>query len=126
MPRILIAEDEPSLRSLIRLTLDTGGFEIVDAPDGPAALEAARATPPDLAFLDWEMPGMSGVDVTRAMRADPAFADTRIVMVTARRRPEEERAAREAGADDFIVKPFSPVRLLDKVLEVLGPDALLQ
>lgn len=126
MARILIAEDDPSLRSLIRVTLDTGGFEIVEAADGPSALESARRDQPDLVFLDWQMPGMSGLEVVRALRADPATATTRIVMVTARRRKADEATARRAGVDDFIVKPFSPVGLLDKVLEALGPDALLR
>ena len=126
MARILVAEDEPSLRALIRLTLDTGRFEIAEAADGPSALEAARRDPPDLVFLDWEMPGMSGIEVARALRDDPATAAVRIVMVTARRGARDALAACDAGVDDFIVKPFSPVRLLDKVLEVLGPDALLR
>ncbi len=125
MARILIAEDDPSLRSLIRVTLDTGGFEILEAADGPSALEWVRRAHPDLVFLDWQMPGMSGLDVVRALRADSGTATTRIVMVTARGRKADEAACRRAGVDDFIVKPFSPLRLLDKVLEVLGPDALL-
>jgi two-component system phosphate regulon response regulator PhoB len=126
MARILIVEDDPALRGLIRVTLDSGAFEILEAEDGPGALEMARRTRPDLIFLDWQMPGMSGLAVARALRAEAATAATRIVMVTARQRKADEESGRRAGVDDFIVKPFSPVRLLDKVVEVLGPEALLE
>jgi two-component system phosphate regulon response regulator PhoB len=125
MAKILIAEDEPALRELIRLTLETGRFEIVEAEDGVTAAATVRRERPDLVFLDWRMPGMSGLEVCRALRADPDTAGTKVVMVTARSQGVDRDAAMAAGVDDFIAKPFSPVSLLDKVVEVLGPDALL-
>jgi two-component system phosphate regulon response regulator PhoB len=125
MARILIAEDDESLRSLIRLTLDSGQFEIVEVEDGVSALAAARDQPPDLLFLDWGMPGLSGIEVCKTLRAEERTAAIKIVMVTARGQDLDRAAALAAGVDDFIPKPFSPVRLLDKVRDVLGPEALL-
>src|SRR3954471_10036638 len=81
--RVLIAEDDDSLRALMRLTIDIGDLDIEEAEDGTAALAAARATPPDLVLLDWMMPGLSGLDLCRELRADPLTAGATIVMVTA-------------------------------------------
>ena len=125
MAKVLIADDQPNMRQLVRLTLETGQFEILEAPDGDAALALARAERPDLLFLDWTMPGMAGVDVCRALRDDPDTADIRIVMLTARSQDSDRAQAQEMGADDYITKPFSPIQLLEKVRDVLGPEALL-
>ena len=125
MAKVLIADDQPNMRQLVRLTLDSGHFEILEAADGNAALEVARRERPDLVFLDWTMPGLSGVEVCRALRADPATAGMRIVMLTARSQPGDRDHAEGMGADDYITKPFSPIQLLEKVRDVLGPEALL-
>src|SRR3954468_3676357 len=126
MAKVLIAEDDPSIRALIRLTLDSGRFEILEAGGGDSALDAARLQRPDLLFIDWNMPGRDGIDVCRELRSSLTTDDLKIVLVTARAQPEDRRAAIEAGADDFITKPFSPLSLLDKVTEVLGPEALAE
>ena len=123
--KVLIADDHQSMRSLMRLTLDSGHFDILEASNGIAAIEIAQAELPDLIFLDWSMPGRSGIEVCRALRADDGTRETKIVMVTARVQDGERAAGFEAGADDYITKPFSPLDLLDKVTEVLGPEALL-
>ena len=125
MAKVLIADDQANMRALVRLTLETGRFEIFEAHDGDAALEVARRERPDLVFLDWTMPGTSGVEVCRALRDDPATAGARIVMLTARSQSEDRETARAVGADDYITKPFSPIELLEKVRDVLGPEALL-
>ena len=125
MAKVLIADDQPTMRQLVRLTLESGHFEILEAPDGDAALEVARAEVPDLLFLDWTMPGMAGVEVCRALRQDPATAGIRIVMLTARSQDSDREHAEAMGADDYITKPFSPIQLLEKVRDVLGPEALL-
>ena len=125
MAKVLIADDQANMRQLVRLTLETGRFEIFEAPDGIAALELARREQPDLVFLDWTMPGLAGVDVCRALRDDPAQDGMRIVMLTARTQSEDRDAAHAVGADDYITKPFSPIELLEKVQDVLGPEALL-
>jgi DNA-binding response OmpR family regulator len=123
--KVLIADDQPNMRQLVRLTLETGQFEILEAPDGDAALSLARAERPDQLFLDWTMPGMAGVEVCRALREDPETADMRIVMLTARSQDADREHAEAMGADDYITKPFSPIQLLEKVRDVLGPEALL-
>jgi two-component system phosphate regulon response regulator PhoB len=125
MAKVLIADDQATMRQLVRLTLETGRFEIFEATDGDTALEVARRERPDLVFLDWTMPGLPGVEVCRALRADPAHDAMRIVMLTARSQSEDREAARAVGADDYITKPFSPIQLLEKVRDVLGPEALL-
>ena len=125
MAKVLIADDQANMRQLVRLTLETGRFEIYEAPDGEAALEVARRELPDLVFLDWTMPGLPGVEVCRALRDDPRFDGVRIVMLTARSRADDRETAREMGADDYITKPFSPIQLLEKVRDVLGPEALV-
>jgi two-component system phosphate regulon response regulator PhoB len=99
----------------MRLTIDVGGLDIDEVPDGNSALHAARATPPDVVLLDWMMPGLSGIDLCRALRADPATAGATIVMVTARVLPEDREAAFAAGVDHYVGKPFSPDALLDTV-----------
>ena len=106
MAKVLIADDHANMRQLVRLTLETGRFEIFEAPDGDAALAVATRERPDLVFLDWTMPGTPGVEVCRALRDDP-------------------ETAHSMGADDYITKPFSPIQLLEKVRDVLGPEALL-
>jgi len=125
MAKVLIADDQPHMRQLVRLTLESGHFEIFEAPDGESALEVARREHPDLLFLDWTMPGMPGVEVCRRLRDDPATEAIRIVMLTARSQPGDQHIARAMGVDDYITKPFSPIALLEKVREVLGPEALL-
>jgi len=125
MPKVLIADDQEAIRDVIRLTLDSGHFDILEAGDGVAALELARAERPDVLFLDWSMPGPSGLDVCRALRDDPRTSATKIVMVTGHVGVEEQAAGFAAGADDYITKPFSPLELLDKVSEVLGPEAFI-
>lgn len=124
MSKILIAEDDGSVRSLIRMTLDGGQTEILEVDNGTCAVEVARRELPELIFLDWSMPGLSGIEVCQALRGDPATAQVKIVMLTARSDEEDRVAGLGAGADEYITKPFSPIELLDKVVEVLGPGAL--
>ena len=125
MAKVLIADDQPNRRQLVRLTLESGHFESLEAPDGDAARAVARAERPDLLFLDWTMPGLAGVEVCRALREDPQTSGMRIVMLTARSQDSDRLHAQEMGADDYITKPFSPIQLLEKVRDVLGPEALL-
>jgi two-component system phosphate regulon response regulator PhoB len=116
---VLIAEDDESLRTLLRLSIDTGDLDIDEAIDGQAALDLARRNPPDVALLDWMMPGASGLEVSRALRADPRTASATIVIVTARSGVGDRAAALAAGADQYFAKPFSPVELLEALRHVL-------
>ena len=117
--RVLIAEDDESLRALIRLSVDVGGLEIDEAPDGETAIVMAHENPPDIALLDWSMPGISGLEVCRALRADPRSAGALIVIVTARVLKGDREQALAAGADHYLGKPFSPGELLDTVRHAL-------
>jgi two-component system, OmpR family, phosphate regulon response regulator PhoB len=124
-PKVMLVEDEEAVRLLLRLTLELGSVEIVEAPDGDTAVERFLAERPDVVFLDWTLPGRSGIEVCREIRAQFDTEDTTIIMLTARSGEEERRVGLAAGADDYISKPFSPEHLLDKLREVLGPKALL-
>jgi two-component system phosphate regulon response regulator PhoB len=117
--RVLIAEDDDSLRRLMRISIDVGGLDIAEASDGVEALELARVAPPDLVLLDWMMPALSGLELCRALRSDPATAGAVIVMVTARVLAADRELAFAAGADHYIGKPFSPVALLETVRHAL-------
>jgi len=119
---ILIVEDHPTMREAMRLVLEGEGFSIDEAADGQAALEAVRRDPPDLLFLDLNIPGMSGADVLGALKADPATEPIRVIVVTAV--GEEGRAeALRLGADEYFTKPFSPTALLQTVERVLAGGA---
>ena len=120
--RILIVEDHPTMREAMRLVLEGEGFVIEEAADGETALAAIHASPPDLLFLDLNIPGTSGTGVLEAVRADPALADVRVIVVTAA--GEEGRAeALRLGADEYFTKPFSPTALLQTVERVLAGGA---
>jgi CheY-like chemotaxis protein len=117
--RILIVEDHPTMREAMRLVLEGEGFEIDEAADGERALQMVRADPPDLVFLDMNIPGSSGAEVLEAVRADPATAGVRVIVVTAD--GEEGRGkALSMGADEYFTKPFSPTTLLRTVEQVLS------
>jgi DNA-binding response OmpR family regulator len=110
--RVLIADDEPTSRHLIQATLGGWGFEVLVAVDGCEAwrvLQGARG--PEIAMLDWMMPGIDGLDICRRMRATMPNAGTYIILVTARGGLENVVRGLEAGADDYITKPFDPREL---------------
>jgi len=115
---VLIVDDEPFIRKLIATTLeDVAGFELRQAADGREALDIAAAWPPALVFLDVNMPRLDGIGACHALRALPCAESATIVMLTAAG-PDAERDAREAGADLFLTKPFSPLDLLRLVDEI--------
>jgi DNA-binding response OmpR family regulator len=107
--RVLIADDEATSRRLIQVTLGGWGFEVLVAVDGGEALRILKeASPPEIALLDWMMPGVDGLEVCRRIRAAPPNATTYIILVTARGGLENVVQGLEAGADDYITKPFDP------------------
>jgi len=115
---VLIVDDDPFIRKLIATTLeDVASFELRQAADGREALEVATAWPPALVFLDVNMPRLDGISTCRALRDLPCAASATIVMLTAAGH-DAEREAREAGADIFLTKPFSPLDLLRLVDEI--------
>lgn len=115
---ILIVEDHPTMREAMRLVLEHEGFVIREAADGQSALAMARERPPDLVFLDLNIPGASGADVLRELKGDPATADVRVIVVTATGEEGRDRAL-DLGADAYFTKPFSPTALLRTVERVL-------
>ena len=120
MKRILVVDDQPDIRELVRMTLEIDGHEVHEAGDGPSALQAARRLAPDLVLLDVMMPGgMDGLTVCRSLRSSPAHRRTRVVMLSARGQKEDIEAGRAAGADAYLAKPFSPRQVLDLVSRLL-------
>jgi DNA-binding response OmpR family regulator len=119
VPTILIVDDEPNIVELVRLTLEDAHVRVLDAVDGVSALARAEAEKPDLVLLDVGLPDMSGLDVCRRLRHDPRFTPTRIVMLTAMAQREDVASGLAAGADHYLTKPFSPVRLLTLVEELV-------
>ena len=118
--RVLICDDEPYIVESVSYVVRKAGFDVVTAEDGEQALEAAHREKPDLVFLDIMMPGISGDEVCRRLKADPKTRDTHVVILTARGQEEDERRAMEMGADEFMTKPFSPRKLRARLLELLG------
>lgn len=114
--RILVVDDEPQIRRIMRTTLTGAGYEIDDARTGEEALEKLRHFRPDLVLLDINMPGMGGLAACRALRADPNVG---IVMLTVRNSEADKVEALDAGADDFITKPFSTPELLARIRAAL-------
>jgi DNA-binding response OmpR family regulator len=114
--KILIIEDEAHIVQLIRLYLEQAGFEVLAASDGIGGLELHAREQPDLVILDLMLPGLDGMEVCRRIRA---WADTPILMLTARQGEEERIAGLELGADDYLVKPFSPRELVSRVRAIL-------
>jgi len=120
--KILIVEDHPTMREAMRLVLEGEGFEIDEASDGQAALDRVRADPPDLVFLDMNIPGSSGAEVLMQIKADPATDGVKVIIVTADGEEGRERAI-GMGADEYFTKPFSPTALLRTVERVLAGGA---
>jgi DNA-binding response OmpR family regulator len=111
--KILVVEDHPTVREVLRTLLGMEDYEVAVAPNGEAGLALADILQPDVVILDVMMPGLNGYEVCRAIKA--RAESTRIVMVTARSSEEDERAGREAGADAYLRKPFSPLDILEAV-----------
>jgi len=117
--RVLIVEDEPDIRELVVHHLKREGYQVSAASSGEEALRQVQAAPPDLVLLDLMMPAMDGLEVCRRLRQDPATAMLPIVMLTAKGDEVDRVLGLEIGADDYVVKPFSPKELLARVRAVL-------
>jgi DNA-binding response OmpR family regulator len=120
---ILIADDDPDVLELVRLSLRRLQHELVLAHDGAEALETVRRVRPELAILDVTMPEMDGFEVLEAIRADPIVSSTRIFMLTARARQAEKERGLTLGAERYISKPFKPRELRAQVDAALGRSA---
>ena len=119
-PLVLVADDDPDILALVRFRLERDGYEVLSAPDGETALDLAMARTPDLAVLDVMMPRLDGYEVTRRLREHGPTTTIPIILLTARvQEPDLERGF-EAGADDYVTKPFSPQALGERVQAALG------
>jgi DNA-binding response OmpR family regulator len=117
---VLVVDDDTDIRDLIAWQLRAAGYHVVTAADGEAALSAVAAGFVDLVLLDWKLPTMTGIDVCRALRGSPETASLPIVLLTGHAHPTDVTAGFDAGADDYLVKPFSPDELVTRVKSVLG------
>ena len=118
--RVLLADDDAALRRLIRATLGSDDFELLQAIDGEQALAMARRDHPALVLLDVTMPRLDGFEVCRRLKSDATTSDIKVVMLTARGGDVDRLVARQAGADEYFSKPFSPVQLLDRIYALLA------
>ncbi len=120
MAKILIAEDEPDIRDLIVFTLNYAGHEVVAAGDGLEAYQLALEQPPDLIMMDVRMPRMTGYEACRQIKAQPSIQHIPVVFLSAKGQDAEIQTGLEAGAVEYLLKPFGPMDLVAKVEELLG------
>ncbi|MDE0452527.1 MAG: response regulator [Gammaproteobacteria bacterium] len=116
---ILLVEDEPEIREMLSFSLVRAGFEVIEADSAETALARLQGTPPKLLIIDWRLPGMSGVDLVRRLRRDPATSELPLIMLTARGEESDKLTGFDAGIDDYVVKPFSPRELIARVKSLL-------
>ncbi|WP_028047570.1 response regulator transcription factor [Cellulomonas sp. URHE0023] len=117
---ILIADDDEDILQLVAFRLERSGYTVIKARDGEEAIEAARKQVPDLAVLDVRMPKFDGFEVTRALRADEATKRVPVILLTAKVQDGDVQRGFDAGADDYVRKPFSPQELRSRVQAILG------
>jgi two-component system, OmpR family, phosphate regulon response regulator PhoB len=120
MRKLLIVDDEEGVRSLVRMTLESDQYEILEAQRGDDALELVRKHLPDLVLLDVMLPDISGVEVCRTLKADARTNPVTILMLTAKAQNADLEEAEDAGANGYFTKPFSPVALLRRVDTIFG------
>jgi len=119
-PTILIADDDPVIQKLLAVNFEMEGYRVVTASDGAEALERIGSDHPDLAVLDVMMPRVDGLDVVRALRADPTTHSMPIILLSAKAQAVDINRGLEAGADVYVTKPFDPAELLDKAAALIG------
>src|SRR5919108_2395076 len=130
--QVLIVEDERPIREMIAFGLKRAGFEVREAEDGRTARAALADSRPDLVLIDWMLPDMSGLELTRALKRDRETRELPVIMLTARAEEGDKVAGLEGGADDYVTKPFSPRELLARINAVLrrsgpnGADELIE
>ena len=120
MHTVLIADDEHNIRHILDFSLHAEGFDVLSAHNGEDALSLAREQGPDLIILDVMMPGKGGIETCRALKNDPETARIPVILLTARASKADRDAGEQAGADDYITKPFSPQKVIESVQGLLG------
>ncbi|HVE45247.1 MAG TPA: response regulator [Acidimicrobiales bacterium] len=118
--RVLVVDDDPVIQNLLRVNFEMEGYEVIIAGDGVEGLERARRDRPHIIVCDIMMPRMDGLAVARELKADPATAGIPILLLSAKAQQADVRAGDEAGADDYVTKPFDPLDLLERVATLLA------
>ncbi len=118
--KILIADDNENIREAITYLLEDEGYQLKLAKDGNETLKKAKEFHPDILFLDIMMPEMNGYDVCRTLKSDPDLKDIYVIMLTAKGQVAEQERGKEVGADEYIVKPFSPMEILAKIRNIVN------
>jgi CheY-like chemotaxis protein len=120
MARILIAEDEPDIRELVAFTLRFAGHEVTTTANGEEALQQASQLIPDIIIMDVRMPKMTGYDACRAMKADVMLKDIPVMFLSAKGQDSEIQAGLDVGAEEYLLKPFAPTQLAERVKVILA------
>ena len=123
MATILVVDDEPSIRRFLRAALERAGYAVLEAADGLEALNTARREVPDLVLLDVALPQLSGLEVCRRIRADPATSRTPVLLLSGLAAPLEAERLAATGASGWLAKPFTPAALLERVRAALATPA---
>ncbi len=118
-PVVLVVEDEAAIRDMITFALERAGMKVRSAANAHEALLSINEQRPDIILMDWMMPGVSGLQLTRRLRKDPYTQEIPIIMLTARVTEDDKVAGLEAGTDDYVIKPFSPRELIARIRAVL-------
>jgi two-component system, OmpR family, alkaline phosphatase synthesis response regulator PhoP len=117
---VLVVDDEPFICRSLSFVLRKGNYNVIEARNGEEALAAIRQHMPDLVFLDVMMPKINGFEVTERIKSDPALQHVKIILLTAKGQDSDREIGRKAGADDYMTKPFSPTKILERAREILG------
>ena len=120
---ILVVDDDPVIQKLLSVNFEMEGYRVVTAGDGEEGLQKVANDRPDIILLDVMMPRMDGVEVVRRLKGDDATAAIPVILLSAKAQANDISGGLDAGADDYITKPFDPLELLDKVAALLGPAA---
>jgi DNA-binding response OmpR family regulator len=118
--KVLVVDDEPFICRSLSFVLRKSDYEVFEARNGEEALALIEAHRPDLVFLDVMMPKINGFEVTQRVKSNPALQSTRIILLTAKGQDQDRAVGEEAGADDYMTKPFSPTKVLERAREILG------
>ena len=119
-PKVLVVDDDPVIIRLLEVNFEMEGFEVVTAVDGMDGVEKCRAEQPDIVVSDVMMPKLNGLELCVALKADPATSGIPVVLLSAKAQVADIRAGLDAGADDYVTKPFEPLDLIDRVNKLLA------
>jgi DNA-binding response OmpR family regulator len=117
---VLVVDDEPFICRSLSFVLRKGNYNVVEARNGEEALAAVRLHKPDLVFMDVMMPKLNGFDVCAQIKQDPELRDTRVILLTAKGQDSDREVGTKAGADDYMTKPFSPTKILERARAMLA------